>query len=64
MFTMIHAQVVSDVGCVRKNNEDMFDLDVELRNEFFSPNPSKQMPFIIGRISSLATANDVLLMPF
>ncbi len=30
----------------RKNNEDMFDLDVELRMEFFSPNPSKQMPFI------------------
>ena len=30
----------------RKNNEDMFDLDVELRNEYFSPNPSKQMPFI------------------
>ena len=30
----------------RKNNEDMFDLDVELRTEYFSPNPSKQMPFI------------------
>ncbi len=30
----------------RKNNEDTFDLDVELRMEFFSPNPSKQMPFI------------------
>ncbi len=30
----------------RKNNEDTFDLDVELRTEFFSPNPSKQMPFI------------------
>jgi len=30
----------------RKNNEDTFDLDVELRDEFFSPNPSKQMPFI------------------
>ena len=30
----------------RKNNEDMFDLDVELRSEYFSPNPSKQMPFI------------------
>lgn len=30
----------------RKNNEDMFDLDVELREEFFSPNPAKQMPYI------------------
>jgi phenylacetate-CoA ligase len=30
----------------RKNNEDTFDLDVELRTEFFSPNPSKQMPYI------------------
>jgi len=30
----------------RKNNEDMFDLDVELREEFFSANPEKQMPFI------------------
>ena len=30
----------------RKGNEDMFDLDVELREEFFSPNPGKQMPFI------------------
>ena len=30
----------------RKNNEDTFDLDVELRMEYFSPNPSKQMPFI------------------
>ena len=30
----------------RKNNEDTFDLDVELRTEYFSPNPSKQMPFI------------------
>lgn len=30
----------------RVNNEDTFDLDVELRNEYFSPNPSKQMPFI------------------
>ena len=30
----------------RKNNEDTFDLDVELRSEFFSPNPSKQMPYI------------------
>lgn len=30
----------------RKDNEDMFDLDVELRDEFFSPNPQKQMPFI------------------
>lgn len=30
----------------RKDNEDMFDLDVELREEFFSPNPAKQMPFI------------------
>ena len=30
----------------RKNNEDTFDLDVELRNEFFSPNPAKQMPYI------------------
>ena len=27
-------------------NEDTFDLDVELREEFFSPNPGKQMPFI------------------
>lgn len=30
----------------RKNNEDTFDLDVELKEEFFSPNPAKQMPFI------------------
>ena len=30
----------------RKGNEDMFDLDVELREEYFSPNPGKQMPFI------------------
>ncbi|MBQ7157494.1 MAG: AMP-binding protein, partial [Bacteroidaceae bacterium] len=30
----------------RKHNEDTFDLDVELREEFFSPNPAKQMPFI------------------
>lgn len=30
----------------RKNNEDMFDLDVELREEYFSPNPQNQMPFI------------------
>lgn len=30
----------------RKGNEDTFDLDVELRSEFFSPNPSKQMPYI------------------
>ncbi|NLV52283.1 MAG: phenylacetate--CoA ligase [Bacteroidales bacterium] len=30
----------------RKGNEDSFDLDVELRTEFFSPNPSKQMPYI------------------
>lgn len=30
----------------RKNNEDTFDLDVELRPEFFSVNPEKQMPFI------------------
>lgn len=29
MFTMIHAQVVSDVGCVRKNNEDMILLNGE-----------------------------------
>ena len=32
----------------RKGNEDTFDLDVELREEFFSPNPGKQMPFIKG----------------
>ena len=30
----------------RKGHEDTFDLDVELREEFFSPNPGKQMPFI------------------
>ena len=30
----------------RKDNEDTFDLDVELRNEYFSPNPAKQMPYI------------------
>ena len=30
----------------RRDNEDTFDLDVELRSEYFSPNPSKQMPFI------------------
>lgn len=30
----------------RKDNEDSFDLDVELRTEYFSPNPTKQMPYI------------------
>lgn len=30
----------------RKDNEDSFDLDVELREEYFSPNPAKQMPYI------------------
>lgn len=30
----------------RKDNEDSFDLDVELRAEYFSPNPAKQMPYI------------------
>ena len=30
----------------RKNNEDTFDLDVELRSEYFSPNPANQMPYI------------------
>ena len=30
----------------RKNNEDTFDLDVELKEEYFSPNPAKQMPYI------------------
>ena len=35
----------------RKNNEDTFDLDVELRNEFFSPNPAKQM--LYDRIVSM-----------
>ena len=30
----------------RKHNEDTFDLDVELREDLFSPNPAKQMPFI------------------
>ena len=30
----------------RNGNEDTFDLDVELREELFSPNPGKQMPFI------------------
>ena len=30
----------------RKHNEDTFDLDVELREEYFSPNPANQMPFI------------------
>ena len=30
----------------RKGNEDTFDLDVELRSEYFSPNPAKQMPYI------------------
>lgn len=30
----------------RVKNEDTFDLDVELRTEYFSPNPAKQMPFI------------------
>jgi len=34
MFTMIHAQAVSDVGCVRKNNEDMILLNGEyIRDE-------------------------------
>ena len=30
----------------RIDNEDTFDLDVELREEYFSPNPAKQMLFI------------------
>ena len=30
----------------RKHNEDTFDLDVELREDLYSPNPAKQMPFI------------------
>lgn len=30
----------------RMNNEDTFDIDVELKPEFFSVNPNKQMPFI------------------
>lgn len=30
----------------RINNEDTFDLDVELRPEFFSASPKEQMPFI------------------
>lgn len=41
----------------RKNNEDTFDLDVELRDEYFSPNPAKQMPYIkplYDRIVSVA----------
>lgn len=30
----------------RKNNEDTFDLDVELKSEYFSPDPAQQMIFI------------------
>ena len=30
----------------RKNNEDTFDLDVELRIVYFSPTPTYQMPYI------------------
>lgn len=30
----------------RINNEDSFDIDVELKPEFFSVNPNKQMPYI------------------
>ena len=30
----------------RIHNEDTFDLDVELREDYFSPNPAKQMYFI------------------
>ncbi len=30
----------------RIDNEDTFDLDVELREDYFSPNPAKQMYFI------------------
>jgi phenylacetate-CoA ligase len=30
----------------RFNNEDTFDLDVELRKEYFSASPKEQMPFI------------------
>ncbi len=40
----------------RINNEDTFDLDVELRNEYFSADPKRQMPFIkplFDRIVSL-----------
>lgn len=40
----------------RINNEDTFDLDVELRPEYFSADPKRQMPFIkplFDRIVSL-----------
>lgn len=40
----------------RVNNEDTFDLDVELRPEYFSASPKEQMPFIkplFDRIVSL-----------
>jgi len=40
----------------RVSNEDTFDLDVELRLEYFSNDPAKQMPFmkpLYDRIVSL-----------
>ncbi|MGN0222058.1 MAG: phenylacetate--CoA ligase family protein [Prevotella sp.] len=43
-FTVYSPQYFITVD--RQDNEDTFDLDVELREEYFSPNPSKQMPFI------------------
>ena len=43
----------------RKGNEDTFDLDVELREEFFSPNPGKQMPFIMPLYDRLVSLTGI-----
>ncbi len=53
----------------RFNNEDTFDLDVELRKEYFSASPKEQMPFIkplYDRIVSLVgiKPNIHILPPF
>ena len=53
----------------RVSNEDTFDLDVELRLEYFSNDPAKQMPFIkplFDRIGSLVgiRPNIHILPPF
>lgn len=43
-FTVYSPQYFITVD--RVDNEDTFDLDVELREEYYSPNPTKQMPYI------------------
>ena len=43
----------------RKHNEDTFDLDVELREDLFSPNPAKQMPFIKSLYDRLVSVTGI-----